>query len=248
MTDMNDMALKYLKSHSLVQEDLLNHKLFYDLKLAAAQRHYHLRILREPVDFEGHDILIDDGHVTGKYQVKSALLSKTASWRVQCHMLYPTTREAADLNLTNPLLASNVYRGIILIDVSALEPVTCSYHFTDFFVISAIAHRLINKPAHVVRSAENVLGDLLRRRHLSPGDRILIRKGLFISPSSPMNLLTLCGFDSDAISPRRHVLELLLDGKMMRSTERAIPDFQETLQALRHEIGLLVSDKPKRLK
>ena len=50
----------FLKDNTQIREDLLNLKLFFDLKEASAYSKVHLKIFRSDVDIDGFDIIIDD--------------------------------------------------------------------------------------------------------------------------------------------------------------------------------------------
>lgn len=63
---------KYLKENTQICEDILNQKLFFDLKEASALRKVHLKAFRSDVDVDGFDIIIDNNEdLLLKCQVKS---------------------------------------------------------------------------------------------------------------------------------------------------------------------------------
>ena len=47
----------FLKNNTQIREDILNLKLFFDLKEASAYAKVHLKIFRSDVDIDGFDIM-----------------------------------------------------------------------------------------------------------------------------------------------------------------------------------------------
>ncbi len=77
---------KNLKS----RESLINDKLTFDLKLAAAERGYFLNIYIPEVDQDGFDMIFDDQERLTKVQLKAvAPTADTNYWLINKGMLRP---------------------------------------------------------------------------------------------------------------------------------------------------------------
>ena len=57
--------------NSHAKESLLNNRLFYDVKLAAARRGYYLNTYFDDVDKDGFDVIFDDQDTLIKTQLKT---------------------------------------------------------------------------------------------------------------------------------------------------------------------------------
>jgi hypothetical protein len=193
------MSVKYLKdaSSTLVREELFNFKLFYDLKIAAAKREYHLKIFSANVDFEGFDIVIDDDDKIGRYQIKTKLDSSTKIWEIHKGILLPNNRNAELMRFDNGL-CRYFDCGVILMDIRPSlnedDNYQVDYYYTDYYIIKSIATRLIKRNKRTVVLAEKIIEQLVLTKKYN--DRIMIRQSLFVKLKSPSALLSICGFDS----------------------------------------------------
>ena len=61
----------FKEKNSRTKESLVNYRLFYDLKLAAALDGYDLSLYTPDVDRDGFDIIIDDHDSVRKIQLKN---------------------------------------------------------------------------------------------------------------------------------------------------------------------------------
>lgn len=81
------MTLKAFLSepiNSVTRERIFFNRLYYDLKLAAARRGYALTVFEPEVDRESYDIVLDDGDVERRFQLKTRMAdSKTKTWEVK---------------------------------------------------------------------------------------------------------------------------------------------------------------------
>jgi hypothetical protein len=192
MTDYTN----YLKTNSLVREELFNHRLFYDLKKAAAKREYHLKIFRTTVDFEGFDIVVDDNSKIGRYQIKTRLNSKVSSWQIHMGMLLPNKRNAELIRFDNGLCSHND-NGVILMDIKSNEQsgedFKINYYYTDYYIIKSISAELIKRYKTTIKLANKIIEQLVLAKRMN--SKIKINKSLFIQVKNPNSLLELCGFD-----------------------------------------------------
>jgi hypothetical protein len=61
--------------NSVTKERIYFHKLVFDLQLAAAKANYALQLFQLEVDREGFDLVVNDGELERRLQVKTVLLS-----------------------------------------------------------------------------------------------------------------------------------------------------------------------------
>src|SRR5579862_2551527 len=77
-------------SNTRTRERIFFHRLYYDLKIAAAARGYHLGLFEPDVDRDGFDIVLDDRDQARQFQLKSATKSsKTNGWNTTLRFLRP---------------------------------------------------------------------------------------------------------------------------------------------------------------
>ena len=203
------------------REELLNHRLEYDLKLAAAcrgannpgepeARGYHLLSYYSDVDHDGFDLILDDRDLLRKYQVKSRVLpGGKPGWPVLKSVLRPLpwVSEALGFEPGGPA-AEGTQGGVILIDVTTPtdDTLEVAYHFTDVFVVQAIAlGALPGKAANTVGAAKNLLAELAE----GPShDKVGVAAGLFVRAQTPGHLLALAGFHCRInVNWRAHLLQ-----------------------------------------
>lgn len=188
----------YLKESTIVREELFNLKLFYDLKKAAAEREYHLKIFQSSVDIEGFDIILDDNQKNGRYQIKTRFNAKTRVIRgIHSVMLLPN-KGIADLIRFDNGLCPTVDNGIIFIDIKYLEHDNepfVQYYYTDFYIILMIAKGLFELNENTIRQANALLDKLItiKRRNY----RIDIPIKMFLKLRDASSLLAISGFDCD---------------------------------------------------
>lgn len=229
----------YLQDNATVREEVLNLKLFYELKKAAAERKYHLKIFTANVDFEGFDIIIDDNNLTGKYQIKTKWNSKVSRWGIQRNMLSPTIHDAKKMRVGNGESCSNVEKGVILLDIVEKDgEIHFDYYFTNFYIIKAISHKLIRRPKPTYEIAEKKMSEILTG--LNPNEKLIINKGLFVKLKNPMCLLAICGFDNTInVHPKMRLLELFEENKINYQGIEETELYQSNLKVFQNEMGLL---------
>lgn len=126
-------------SNSIIREELLNCKLFYDLHEAAAKRMNYLKIYRPQIDIEGFDIIVEDNNdFARKIQLKSRI-SNTNVWNIHRTILLPGKYNSSDFGFDETLCPTNP-GSLILIDVSKTTGTDeITYFYTDINIISLIA-------------------------------------------------------------------------------------------------------------
>ena len=233
----------YLKSNTIVREEIINLKLFHELKLAAAARHYHLKIFESNVDFEGFDVILDDNRLTGKYQIKTKWDSNVSSWHIHRNMLFPRKVEATEMRLDNGALCSNVEKGVILLDVKEQEvDFSLDIYFTNFFIIRAVSHGFIKRPIPTRKKATEKLNELLGMVG-RPNEKIRIGKGVFVKLKDAMSLLAICGFDNDKdVNPKQTLRKFYKERKNIIPGIATDQLYNNTNQILREELDKILDE------
>jgi len=111
---------KYLfaPENSHAKESLINNKLIYDLKLAAAQQGYFLNVYTPEVDKDGFDIIIDDQDQLIKVQLKTVMAkSDTSSWDIHKTLLRPDPYICEQLGFEPSPTGTGYQGGVILIEI-----------------------------------------------------------------------------------------------------------------------------------
>jgi|GEM_PF-4697459 hypothetical protein len=146
----------YLKYHPKIREELLNHKIIFDLKLAAARANYHLKVYTVQVDFEGFDLLIEGEDVVKKVQLKSTLSATTGNWEIHNSMLYPNIYVYHDFEFSEPLGCSFNDSGVVLIDVMVVDGknISIEYYYCDIYILRCLELAIFQINAHSRNTAQ----------------------------------------------------------------------------------------------
>jgi hypothetical protein len=189
-------------TQSHAREEILNHKLLFDLKVAAGTCGYHLQNYSSDVDHEGFDVVLDDGVNLRKMQVKSVgRYAKTAKWDIHRGLLLPAVNNLEPLGFQYKSLQSEEERpcwgadgGVILIvyEVKGGE-IEVAYRYTDVYIISAISLGILKRPKPTIAVAKKVRTALPQE---NAAQTLEIRKGLFVEAATPQHLLCLLGMKS----------------------------------------------------
>jgi hypothetical protein len=182
--------------NSGIREKIFFHRLYYELTLAAAHRGAFLQVFTPEVDREGFDIVLDDGEVSRRFQLKSFVKSaRTASWKIQRRLLRPERRDAEALGFEFSPTGTGLGGGVILIKIDDSDD-SCpvSYFYTDVFVLTALADEMIvsKRPARA-RQARNLISELRQGRGREP---VPVPAGVFFKIRSASCLLAAAGFHS----------------------------------------------------
>jgi hypothetical protein len=131
------------------RESIFKHKVIYDLKLAAAERGYHLQSYTTDVDHDGFDLILDDGRNLKKLQLKTVLsCNDVYEWKIHSNIIKPTLIESEEIFHTH--LGANYPEnqgGVILMKINAFKggnELECTYLYTDFLIIAAFYHKIFS--------------------------------------------------------------------------------------------------------
>lgn len=118
------------------REALLMHRLFYDVKLAAARRGYYLNSYFDDVDNDGFDVIFDDQDCIKKIQVKSVgVNSTTQSWNIHKKILRPSIYLTNILGFDPSPEGVGTEGGVILIEFEdAGGGLEFAYYYSDCFI------------------------------------------------------------------------------------------------------------------
>jgi len=135
----------YEPKNSHAKESLINNRLFYDLKLAAARRGYFLNIYRPEIDHEGFDIILDDGDSLLKIQLKTKMKNASPNdLKIHKTLLRPNMDTHEDLGFEASPTGTGYQGGIILIEVEDANELKVDYYYTDIILISGIEFEIVN--------------------------------------------------------------------------------------------------------
>lgn len=189
-------------SQSHAREEILNHKLLFDLKIAAGECNYHLRNYYSDVDHDGFDVVLDDGITLRKVQLKSVgSKARAAKWDIHRGLLRPAANnleafgfQYKSTQFDGGKICWGAEGGVVLI-VYGVDGsnISVRYFYTDIYIVSAISLGVLRKNTPTVKVANNIRRDLPKSKANS---KLVIRKGLFVEAASPGNLLCLLGLTS----------------------------------------------------
>lgn len=256
------------KVNSVSRERIFHNKLFFDLKLAAARRDYHLSIFEPEVDREAFDVFLDDGDNERRIQVKTVLASSsTTNWNSTRRFMRPELIYGERLMIAPADCGAGGGFLLIEIDDSSVEaPVT--YFYTDYFVATALSMRLLREKTAPVRkgrgrkkeSREETASKFLHNlRSGNAGDYIGLALPLFVRLRSPDSLLALMNLHSiaDCYLPSDMILgaienqfEVDAEGNPPKGAElptiREIQSHMDEIFALLDEPELTIFNAPVR--
>jgi hypothetical protein len=228
----------YLKlpGASHAREELLMHRLLFDLKLAAARRGYHLLTYRSDVDVDGFDCILDDRDTLRKFQVKS-VIGGTGTWEIHRKLLRPDMYSAEMFGFEPTHVGQE--GGVILIKASEMpnRDLAIGYRYTDLHILTAIDSGLIKCRADTKAAVDRAMKSL-RNPDEAP-DRIEISSGAFVTAKSVDALLALAGIHSTCDHQWRFNLPQVIAADFGRTKES-----EESIEARRRliteELGKLI--------
>lgn len=177
----------------MIREETLNYKLFYDLKMAAANEHKNIKIYKPEIDNQGCDVVFeDDLDLSRKMQIKTKVISKTKKWDIHRTILLPGMHQAEDYGFH--LLCPTTPGGFILIDVTEnLKPnneeLQTTYFYRDINVISLIALGHLPTPKKSKAEALNLI-ELLKD---NKNKKVVIKQCMLIKVSNAFSLIKMSG-------------------------------------------------------
>ena len=188
-----------VKANLHAREEILNYRLLFDAKLAAAKHGYNLLTYYCDVDHDGFDIIFDDRYTVRKVQLKTVGKgTPTGSWMIHRSVLRPTRHNWEDFGFLYTDTADStdfgVEGGVVLMEYDAATPdFPVTYFYTDIFIITAIALGHLHTHASTTQAAKDL------RTGLPTGkltEKISVAKGLFVEANSASNLLALLSLQS----------------------------------------------------
>jgi len=181
------------KVNSTSKEVIFNYKVFYDLKLAAAEHGYDLSIYIPDVDRDGYDVIFDDRDSIKKVQLKT-FLTTTSSWDIHKSIVRPHFHASEDLGLEPSPTGSGCQGGVILIEIKLKEDeVTTSYWYTDIFILKALQLGIVTRKPKIKGSILNNFYEELRNGVSYEKIKIKMKKSMFVKAKTSGHLLTLMG-------------------------------------------------------
>lgn len=192
---MTSQLVKFLKEsrNSVSRENIFNHLLNYDLKIASAHRNYDLEIYKADVDRYGYDFILNDRDTFRALQVKT-VIGKVNKWRIQKHLLRPNPINYEILGFEASSEGEGQEGGIIVIEVVLHQDQIQRYRYfyTDVYILNALRAGFITK-----RIKMHKLNDfLLMLGRGSRTDKVSIPKSYFVEALSVEHLLSLMGLHS----------------------------------------------------
>ena len=177
-------------SHS--KESLINNRLFFDLKLAAAERGYFLNLYLPEVDKDGFDIILDDQDSLTKLQIKTVMKkAPTTSWKVHKALLRPSLLCCEQLGFESSPTGTGYQGGVILIEIDTGNGFVVNYYYTDIIVLLGIREKIIKlKSPPKQKTIDNLFSNLGEG---VSHEKIAVNKSMFIKAKNPAGLLALMG-------------------------------------------------------
>ena len=188
---------EYLKNNTKIREDLLNQKLFFDLKEASARTKVHLKFYHSDVDIDGYDIIIEnnDDHLI-KCQLKSTVDATTAHFDIHSIMLRPNWYIYQDLGFNSPNRCPSDNRGVILIDADVKnEKIICKYSYFNIYLLRALELGIFKINRDSKRIAESLI-DSLNSDEFKSNEKVSVLKSLFFPVKDADSLLGIMDFNS----------------------------------------------------
>jgi hypothetical protein len=189
----------FLKKHTQIREDVLNQKLFFELKESSAMSEIHLKIHKVDVDVDGFDIILDNNDdLLIKCQLKSTFEATTDMFEIHKIMLKPKSCLFNDFDFFEPHGCPNDDRGIILIDGCCNEDKTkiiTRYYYLDIFLLRAMELEMFKYKNKHRQPLENLMREL-RCGTKSRNYKLNINKSLFFPVKDIQSLLVIIGFHS----------------------------------------------------
>ena len=181
----------FKEENSRTKESLVNHRLFYDLKLAAALRGYDLSLYTPDVDRDGFDIILDDQDILRKIQLKTVLKNATTStWHIHKTMLRPAGQFCEELGFEPTTSGTGVQGGVLLMELDPKnDSMDIRYHYTDVFVITALYLGIVNRRPKIRKTIFDSFYSKIRDG--VSNEKMPVPKSLFVEAKTPEHLLGL---------------------------------------------------------
>jgi hypothetical protein len=183
------------------RERIFTGRLMSELKLAAAMVGYHLQHYEPDVDRDGHDVVLEDEYNVSYQQLKVAC-GGTVEWNVRKRLLRPDVRYREHFGIEriadeNPGLEVEGLQGGVIVIIPQVNDtgvlVGTQFLYTDIFILSAIAYRLIACTDAAQQKAKRLREGLTRNQEEKT---VVLPKACFIATKCPESLLALMGLRS----------------------------------------------------
>jgi hypothetical protein len=211
-------------SNSVTRERMFFHKLYFDLKLAAARRGYALTLFEPEVDRDSYDVVLDDGDTQRRVQLKTVLkTAKTASWTSTKRFMRLEEVYGDKLGLAPA--DCGVGGGFVLIEIDDKDDKgDVSYLYTDYYVIQALADHIVKEKAsrrayksfgRPAKDRADFASDIMKDLHRgNSSDPVSLCRKHFLRARSPDQLLVLLGLHAvgDVHFPCDHVMMAVQKG------------------------------------
>lgn len=227
------------------REALLMHRLFYDVKLAAARRGYYLNSYFDDVDHDGFDVIFDDQDYIKKIQVKSVgAQAATQSWAIHKKILRPSVYLLDKVGFESSAEGEGTEGGVVLIEFKDTDHgLDIVYYYTDVFVLLAFDCNIVRrKDGRSQKAVNSCLTDLLRGLG---SERLSVPIAAFIQSKNVDSLLSLMGLHSRVQSPwKHHVIQIANHSRQDADRSLSLPVTLDQLRQLAaKEILELASDE-----
>lgn len=187
----------FAPENSHAKESLINNKLIFDLKLAAAERGYFLNVYTPEVDKDGFDIIFDDQDLLKKVQLKTVMAkTSTESWDIHRTLLRPDPYICEQLGFEFSPSGTGYQGGVILIEIEDTEEngFKVKYYYTDIIILCGLRDKIIktnNPPSQ--KSLRTFINKINKG---TSHEKITIYKNMFLGANNPTSLLALMGMHS----------------------------------------------------
>ena len=187
---------KYLfeSKNSHAKESLINNKLVFDLKLAAAQEEYFLNIYTPEVDKDGFDIIFDDQDSLTKVQLKTVMAkTSTNSWSIHKALLRPDPYICEQLGFESSPSGTGYQGGVILIEIEETEETgfEVKYYYTDIIILCGLRDKVIKV---IDAPSDRAIKTFIKNINEGTShEKITIYKNMFLEARCPSSLLALMG-------------------------------------------------------
>lgn len=180
------------------------HRLFLDVKVAAARTGYYLNTYFDDVDHDGFDVIFDDQDYIKKIQVKSVgINNSTKSWSIHKRILRPSLNLIDKLGFEFSPTGEGTEGGVILIEYEDNNgSLDATYYYTDVFILLAFEHELLRR-THA--SSQQAVHDCLKEWRIGLGnERVTVPRAAFLKAKDAAALLALLGLHSTASFNWKH--------------------------------------------
>lgn len=180
--------------NSLSRENIANHKLIFDVKLAAAESSYFLNVYLPDVDQCGCDLIFDDMHRVVQVQVKSIMTGGAAlDWEIHKRLLRPKPQDIEPFGFESLHEGAppGVSGGVIRVEISAVPEFSVKYYYTDIVILFGLYKEYIDVGINRIR---HFLDNRIRKLQKNSGDKkVSVRKTCFLQAKNAKALLGLMG-------------------------------------------------------